>query len=155
MDTDGKNIIDMKMTNVVGIVANDSHLLYTETKNSSVDGMSYKLYNFNIKTMEKKLITTQVSDGYDINQNYYMYINSKENELHVADLNGENDKIILKDTRIRVARIRNNRIYFRLGGSDQQIDGDFYSINFDGSEKIKLPVVSNDGYSNFEVEVNN
>ena len=153
MDIDGKNIKDMKTNYVVGIVANNSNLLYTETKSVNDNGSSLNLYILNLKTLEKRLITTNVSSGYDINQDHYIYTNSQENELHIADLNGQNDKIILKDTRIRDARIRNNKIYFRLGGSDQQDDGLSYSISFDGSDKIKLPVVSNNGYTDFEVEV--
>ena len=155
MDADGKNIKDMKMPNVYDMHCNGSFLLYTSYYEQNPDKST--LYNINLQTLENKYIT-DTPIIYDINQEHYIYVKyneeAKDNELHVADLNGKNDKIILKNTYISIAKIRNNKIYLMLNGGDTYFDGDYYSINFDGSDKKKLPKVPfTDGY-NMEVNVN-
>lgn len=125
--TDGRNEINLEIEGANILKASGNYLFYTKRN---------ALYRMNVETLE----STRALDYqriYDVGSDRLMYVDNNFN-LHVARVDGSDDTIIVFDKNyITSATIQGGKVYYKVSKSTGE--GSFYSVNFDGSGKLKLP----------------
>ena len=137
MDTSGSNIKNFNIPRVEAFNVVGDYLVYSQ--NYENNEIVPDLYSYNLKT-KKKILIAKTYSNFVLSSSKLVYSNNSK-ELHISNLDGSSDKVIYKckGMDMNIESFVSNRIYFQDGNTNGFCNGDYFSINSDGSNLMKLP----------------
>ncbi|MDP4120077.1 MAG: DUF5050 domain-containing protein, partial [Bacillota bacterium] len=134
IDLDGKNKTFMfnDPGYYSGFICNN---IYYHTKNDRGYGIN-PMYEYNLSTKQDKMIYTPLKDDYVDNLNvsgdWMYYTNNKNDYLYKMKLDGTENELLYKDSKVREIYITKNYIFF------YDTNNNLYRINPDGTNLNKI-----------------